>query len=61
VDFQLPYGEWIRLFRRSGFEVLDLIELRPPPSARTTYPWYAPLAWARRFPAENIWVVRRQA
>lgn len=61
VDFQLPYGEWIRLFRRSGLEVLDLIELRPTPSARTTYRWFAPLDWARRFPAENIWVVRRLA
>ncbi len=60
VDFQLPYGEWIRLFRRNGFAVEDLIELRPSPSARTTYPWFAPLAWARRFPAENIWAVRRE-
>ncbi len=29
VDFQLPYGEWIRLFRRSGFIVEDLIETQP--------------------------------
>ncbi len=60
VDFQLPYGEWIRLFRRCGFQVEDLIELRPSARARTTYPWFAPLEWARRFPAENVWVVRRE-
>ena len=30
-EFQLPYGEWIRLFRANCFEVLDLVELRPPP------------------------------
>ncbi len=60
VDFQLPYGEWIRLFRLSGFGVEDLIELRPPANARTSYPWFAPLAWARRFPAENVWVLRRE-
>src|SRR5881392_2878981 len=28
VEFTLPVGEWIRLFRANGFEVLDLIELR---------------------------------
>lgn len=59
VDFQLPYGGWIRLFRSNGFDVEDLIELRPPANARTSYPWFAPLASARRFPTENIWVVRR--
>ncbi|MFM8999668.1 MAG: class I SAM-dependent methyltransferase [Actinomycetota bacterium] len=61
VDFMLPYGEWIRLFRRNGFSVEDLIELRPPANARSTYAFYAPLAWARRFPAESLWVVRRTA
>ncbi|MFM7719065.1 MAG: class I SAM-dependent methyltransferase [Actinomycetota bacterium] len=60
VDFMLPYGEWIRLFRANGFEVEDLIELRPPANARSTYDFFAPLAWARRFPAENVWVVRRR-
>lgn len=59
VEFQLPYGEWIRLFRSSGFEVVDLIELRPPPHAKTTYPDFAPLGWARRWPAENIWKLRK--
>jgi ubiquinone/menaquinone biosynthesis C-methylase UbiE len=60
VDFMLPYGEWIRLFRANGLEVEDLVEPRPGPSARTTYPWYAPLAWARRFPAESIWKLRKR-
>ena len=60
VDFMLPYGEWIRVFRRNGLDVEDLIELRPSARARTTYGFYAPLAWARRFPAENLWVLRRR-
>jgi SAM-dependent methyltransferase len=59
VDFQLPYGAWIRLFRANGFQVEDLVELRPPANARTSYPWFAPLPWARRLPAENVWVLRR--
>ncbi len=59
VEFQLPYGEWIRLFRRNGLVVEDLIELRPPEDAHTTYVDYQPLDWARRWAGENIWKVRK--
>jgi SAM-dependent methyltransferase len=58
VEFQLPYGEWIRLYRRHGLVIEDLIELRPPEGATTTYD-FAPQDWARRWPAEHIWTVRR--
>jgi SAM-dependent methyltransferase len=58
VEYQRPYGEWIRLFRRNGFTVEDLIELRPPTRARTTFD-LVPLSWARRWPAEHIWKVRK--
>jgi SAM-dependent methyltransferase len=58
VDFQLPYGEWIRLFRANEFVVEDLIELRPAPDATTSYE-LVPLDWARRLPAEHIWKVRK--
>ena len=37
VDFQLPYGEWIRCFRRHGLVVDDLVELRAPKHASTSY------------------------
>lgn len=60
IDFQLPYGEWIRLFRANGLAIEDLIELRPGPDATTTYDDYAPLEWARAFPAEHIWKVRKE-
>jgi len=59
VTFQLPYGEWIRLFRQNGLEVEDLIELAPEEGATTTYDDYVPLGWARRWPAENIWKARK--
>ena len=58
VDFQLPYGEWLRLFRGHGLAVEDLVELRPPPDATTTYD-LVPRRWARRWPAEQIWVLTR--
>lgn len=59
VFFQLPYGEWIRLFRANGFVVEDLIEPRPKPDATSSYRDADELAWARRWPAENIWRLRR--
>ena len=59
VEWYLGYGEWIRLFRRAGFVIEDLIELRPTPDATTTYANYATLEWARDFPGEHIWRVRK--
>ena len=55
VNYQLPYGEWIRLFRSSGLRVEDLIELRPPAGASTTYEDYVSPEWARRWPTDHIW------
>jgi len=57
--FQLPYGEWIRLFRSNGLVIEDLIEPRPADDATSTYRTEEELAWARRWPAEEIWRVRR--
>jgi SAM-dependent methyltransferase len=59
IDYQMPYGEWIRLFRTHGLVVEDLRELRAPKGAKTTYPDYTTREWARRWPAEEIWSVRK--
>jgi SAM-dependent methyltransferase len=59
VNFQLPYGEWIRLFRANDLAIEDLIELRPAPDAETSYDLVT-LEWARRWPAEHIWKARKQ-
>lgn len=59
TNFQLRYGEWIRLFGESGFVVESLIELRPSPDARSSYRDEEQRAWARRWPMEHIWRVRR--
>jgi ubiquinone/menaquinone biosynthesis C-methylase UbiE len=59
LDFQLPYGEWIRLFRINSFLIEDLIEIQPPRGAKTSFPG-RPLGWARRWPAEMIWKVRKR-
>jgi SAM-dependent methyltransferase len=60
VSFQLPYGEWIRLFRENGFAIEGLIEPRPEADATSSYRSATELAWARRWPAECIWRLRRE-
>jgi SAM-dependent methyltransferase len=58
-SFQLTYGDWIRLFRSNGLVVEDLIEPRPPDGATSSYRDADELAWARRWPSEEIWRLRR--
>lgn len=60
ISFQLPYGEWIRLFRANGFTIEDLIELQPAADAKSSYRDDEDRAWSRRWPGENIWRVRRE-
>ena len=55
-DYQVPYGEWVSLFRSNGFKIEDLIEVQPPEDAATSYGG-RPLSWSRRWPAEIIWKV----
>jgi SAM-dependent methyltransferase len=61
VEFQLPYGGWIDALRRAGFEVERLLELQAPAGA-VKHPYYGdiPVEWARRWPAEQIWVARKR-
>jgi hypothetical protein len=59
VEFHLSHGDQLRLLRSTGFEVEDLIEVRPAEGATTTYDWM-PLDWARRWPCEEIWKARRR-
>lgn len=61
IHFQLPYGQWIRLFRANGLLVEDLIEIQPPYEATSTYRDAAETQWARRWPMEHIWKLSRQA
>jgi SAM-dependent methyltransferase len=62
VEYHLPHGELLRVLRSSGFEVLDLMEIRAPEDAET-HPFYdfVTADWARRWPAEEIWRVRKRS
>jgi SAM-dependent methyltransferase len=59
VEFHLSHGDWIRLLRGSGFEVLDLIELYPSEGAEANY-GYVDHEWASRWPSEEVWRARRR-
>jgi ubiquinone/menaquinone biosynthesis C-methylase UbiE len=59
VEFHLSHGDWIRLLRRCGFEVEDLIELRPPANATSEYK-HVTLEWARKWPCEEVWKARKR-
>jgi SAM-dependent methyltransferase len=60
VEFHLGYGDWIRLLRANGFEVTDLLELRPAEGATTRYPWIT-AEWARQWPSEEAWKARKRS
>jgi SAM-dependent methyltransferase len=58
VEFHLSHGDWIRLLRRAGFEVEDLIEVRPAVGAISRYP-FVTVDWARKWPCEEVWKARK--
>jgi SAM-dependent methyltransferase len=59
VEFHLGHGDMIRLLRECGLEVQDLVELQPEAAAGTRYP-FVTLAWARRWPSEEVWKARKR-
>jgi SAM-dependent methyltransferase len=58
VEFHLSHGDWIRLLRLSGFEIEDLVEMRPIDEATSGYR-HVTLEWARQWPCEEVWKVRK--
>jgi len=58
VEFHLAHGELLRLLRRSGFEVLDLVELYAPAGAADQQ--YITVDWATKWPMEEIWRARKR-
>jgi SAM-dependent methyltransferase len=58
VEFHIGHGDMIRLLRRCGFEICDLIEVQPLPGSTTRHP-VASLEWARKWPCEEVWKARK--
>ena len=60
IEFHLAHGEWIRLLREHGFAIEALHELQAPAGAEEpVYYDFVTVEWARRWPAEEIWVARK--
>jgi SAM-dependent methyltransferase len=59
VEFHPSHSRWIRVLRDSGFEIEDLVEVRPPEGATTRYP-FVTSEWARRWPSEELWKARKR-
>jgi SAM-dependent methyltransferase len=61
VEYHLGHGEWIDLLRANGFEIERLVEIYADEDARE-HPYYTGVTadWAKRWPAEEIWVGRKR-
>lgn len=60
VEFQPPTGAWIDLFRRNGLRVERLLETRPSPGQRSAYLSSVDARFARSWPLESIWKLRKE-
>ena len=60
IEFTLTFSEWIKLFRATGFEILDLIEIQAPADAAGSRSGIS-ADWARDFPSEHVWTFRRSS
>ena len=59
IAFGLSHGDWIRLLREHGFEIVKLVEIQAPAGAATHEIYdYVPVAWGRRWPSEDVWSAR---
>ncbi len=58
VNFCLPVSDWVELFHRIGFGIDDLREPRAPDSANGVQ-FFVAAEWAKRWPSELVWKLRR--
>lgn len=59
IEFHISPGDWIRVLRKNGFEVEDLIEVYPPAGANTSYP-FVTSQWSQAWPCEEVWKARKR-
>jgi SAM-dependent methyltransferase len=59
IEFNLPTSSWLRLFDDIGFDLINYIEVRAPESATGTKGTVT-ADWAKRFPSEQVWHLRKR-
>ena len=62
TEFHLGHGELFRLLTRSGFDVVDLVELfaKDDSVAHPFYGGYMNPEWAQKWPSEEMWRARKR-
>ena len=63
IEFNLPLSGWLRLFRETGFDVVEFFEIQAPepaPDNAQEMPFYATAEWSHRFPSEQAWILRKR-
>lgn len=58
IEFNLTISAWMALFRTTGFEVEDYVEVRAPDTAAGEEFWM-PAEWSQRYPCEQVWFLRK--
>ncbi len=59
IEFNLPISGWFRLFRDTGFEVVDFVEIQAPaPGPEVKF--FVTADWAHRYPSEQVWKLRKR-
>jgi SAM-dependent methyltransferase len=58
TSFHLTHGDWIALLGANGFVIERLVELQASRGSTTSFVW-ADADWARQWPMEEVWVVRK--
>ncbi len=60
IEFNLTQSAWLKLFRDTGFEVLNYQELQAPLTANDTK-FSITGEWAQKWPSEQVWQLRKKA
>lgn len=57
IELNMPVSSRLHLFRATGFEMLDYIEVQVPAGSADRFS--TPGEWASRWPAEQVWKLRK--
>ena len=59
TEFNLPISEWMRLFEKTGFDVLAFHEIRSPTQDEVNR-FGVDAGWAHDYPSEQAWRLRKR-
>ena len=59
TEFNMPVSDWFKLWDETGFDVVAYRELQAPEGEGDVRFFVTP-EWARRYPSEQVWKVRKR-